>query len=244
MTGIPCRVCHYFNLPIMNKCVMCKATMPPDSEKVQILFEQVQRLETQLAAYVNAEVGPPSVEPPPPPPSEKLPPKARMVFYNKRDQYFRDPTLMAQRLDATRNHAPLPFPNQRQLSCVWCCRAKHTTTMGNHSRHGCKTSVHCAECNVALCQRDRGNGGVSCFDQFHAAHELNNPCQPSSSSECVALASSSSSLLPTNGTALLTTAMTTVARRKTPTVTKVPRVRSKSAYVLTTLPRSKGGESI
>ncbi|OQR87415.1 hypothetical protein ACHHYP_08876 [Achlya hypogyna] len=224
MTGISCRKCLYSNPPPVVRCVMCDELMPSDKEKVVILAEQVARLEGKLAQYINAlEPGPsPASTSPPPsalassllPANEAKPLKARMVIYNKRDQYFRDPSLIARRRDPALGHTPELFDNHRQLSCVWCCRSKHNTAVP-HSRHGFKTSVQCTVCKVALCQRDRGQG--TCFELFHTAECLNEPCVVTHDA--------------------LSMDAPAVPRRKTTVGQKVPRVRSKSGYVLTTTPK-------
>ncbi|OQR94976.1 hypothetical protein THRCLA_08045 [Thraustotheca clavata] len=214
MTGIPCPSCKYFNLPVMNKCVMCKAEMPSDKEKIRVLYEQVQRLEAKLVEYVNAEEPTKVVE------SATVAttaPPSRKIFYNKREQYFTDPILSARRTNKAASHVAQVFGNHRQLSCVWCCRSKHNTSIA-HSRHGFKTSIMCQECQVPLCQRDRFSSGATCFEEFHAAQVLNQPCAVTNIME--------SDMNITSGP----------VKNKRFAGQKVPKKRSKSGYILTTTP--------
>ena len=62
-----------------------------------------------------------------------------------------------------------------QTSCVWCCRLDHSPGFQKHSRHGRKTTWLCSTCNVPLCKVNRYSGR-SCFDLFHEADSLFDPC--------------------------------------------------------------------
>ena len=79
-----------------------------------------------------------------------------------------------------------------QKHCVWCCERVHTTDPsidnstnnrkrkrnkdGKCNRRGYKTRHYCFACKVPLCiSKDRYNGR-SCYELWHEAEKLNNPC--------------------------------------------------------------------
>ena len=96
------------------------------------------------------------------------------IAYNKRKIFFTNPELVAKRMDANLDHKPLI--EDKQFSCVWCCRKSHTGIgSSKHSRHGRKTKKKCSICEVPLCTTERFNGN-SCFHLFHISRELFDPC--------------------------------------------------------------------
>lgn len=94
------------------------------------------------------------------------------IKYNKREAYFTMPELIAKRHNARLGHHESSL--EQQSSCVWCCRVNHDAEMA-HSRHGRKTKWQCSICLVPLCKVPRYNG-QSCFNMFHEAEVLFNPC--------------------------------------------------------------------
>ena len=95
-----------------------------------------------------------------------------VITYNKREAYFSKLPLIERRKNRRVNHRPTSF--NRQSSCVWCCRLDHSNGR-KHARHGMKTTWRCSVCEVPLCKRPRYNG-QSCFDLFHEAETLFDPC--------------------------------------------------------------------
>ena len=94
--------------------------------------------------------------------------------YKKRSAYFSNRYLIAKRRNQQLSHVPVTCG--KQVSCSWCCRCDEYHVKGTkHSRHGRKTSWVCVTCQVPLCKVKR-YGGKSCFELFHEAKELFNPC--------------------------------------------------------------------
>jgi hypothetical protein len=102
----------------------------------------------------------------------------KKLRYNLRQAYFNDDILVSKRLSKTPVHHPsrLDDTGKTQRTCVWCCQKTHGTSEPSHSRFGYKTRMCCALCgNVPLCTVKRING-ESCFDMWHSASTLYNPC--------------------------------------------------------------------
>ena len=94
------------------------------------------------------------------------------ITYNKREAFFDKLQLIKRRMNRRVLHKRISM--QKQMSCIWCCRVDHSTATV-HYRHGRKTTVACSICGVPLCVRPRYNG-QSCFDMFHTAETLFDPC--------------------------------------------------------------------
>jgi hypothetical protein len=94
------------------------------------------------------------------------------ITYNKREAFFKVLPLIEQRMNRRGNHKRVL--TKKQMSCIWCCRADHSTE-ASHYRHGRKTTIECSICGIPLCGRPRYNG-QSCFDMFHTAEKLFDPC--------------------------------------------------------------------
>jgi hypothetical protein len=97
------------------------------------------------------------------------------VKYNMREAYFKEPTLIARRKSKRSAHKVMH--NLKQRSCIWCCRMtkEHKQSL-RHCRHGRKTTWLCKVCKVPLCKVKRFHG-QSCFDMWHDARILFDPCQ-------------------------------------------------------------------
>ena len=93
--------------------------------------------------------------------------------YNKREAFFNKVPLIEQRINRSAHHKRVAM--QKQMSCIWCCRVDHSTARTKHYRHQRKTTVACPICGVPLCVRPRYNG-ESCFNMFHTAETLFDPC--------------------------------------------------------------------
>ena len=106
------------------------------------------------------------------------------MMYNRRALLFHDFLLNQRRRQVLRNHDWIKIPDnsgkRKQLRCVWCCGKNHTQTE-QHSRQGRKTTYMCVVCDVPLCKVVRVGQRRSCFEQFHTAKKLNNPCRCSGS---------------------------------------------------------------
>lgn len=97
--------------------------------------------------------------------------------YNKREAFFTEDVLKKLRRNRRLNHQITKTKEGKQQSCVWCCRAKEHTEGAKHSRLGQKTTKACSVCSVPLCSVVRYDS-ESCFQQWHSAVVLNNPCAP------------------------------------------------------------------
>jgi hypothetical protein len=98
----------------------------------------------------------------------------RAFVYNKREKYFNVAGLIAKRRDGSLPHREHSIGVQR--TCVWCCNTKEHVAGAKHTRQGMKTSICCSVCEVSLCNVKRF-GGETCFEQWHKATRLNNPCR-------------------------------------------------------------------
>ena len=109
---------------------------------------------------------------------------------HRRRDFFTNNTLSQRRQEVLLNHRHVsinkggPKGKQKQLHCLWCCCADHTTLpteaeaeANKHYRYGYKTSNICSICLVPLCTVKRHGSEFSCFEQFHLAEKLNNPCK-------------------------------------------------------------------
>jgi hypothetical protein len=96
-----------------------------------------------------------------------------VFVYNKREAFFSKPKLVTKR--RSRRIAHVPCSARKQTSCVWCCCLDHSPDFQKHSRHGRKTTWLCSTCDVPLCKVNRYSGR-SCFDLFHEADSLFDPC--------------------------------------------------------------------
>ena len=96
-----------------------------------------------------------------------------VILYNKREAFFSRPKLISKR--RSRRLVHVPCSAGKQSSCVWCCRLDHSPGFQKHSRHGRKTTWLCSTCDVPLCKVNRYSGR-SCFDLFHEADSLFDPC--------------------------------------------------------------------
>ena len=94
------------------------------------------------------------------------------ITYNKREAFFDKLPLIERRMNRRAHHKRVSM--QKQMSCIWCCRVDHSAAT-KHYRHGRKTTITCSICGVPLCVRPRYNG-ESCFDMFHTAEKLFDPC--------------------------------------------------------------------
>ncbi|EGZ22297.1 hypothetical protein PHYSODRAFT_354453 [Phytophthora sojae] len=97
--------------------------------------------------------------------------------YNKRKFFNTQKEWIDLRLSKRNTHRSIRIVNATQLRCVLCCRSNHDIENRNHSRQGFKTSFECDVCKVTLCRAKRWAGGQSCFDKFHNAPTLPDPCQ-------------------------------------------------------------------
>ena len=88
--------------------------------------------------------------------------------------YFSNRHLIVRRKNQRLSHVPCTCG--KQVSCIWCCRCDDNHVNGKkHCRYGGKTSWVCVTCQVPLCKVKRYDG-KSCFELFHEAEELFNPC--------------------------------------------------------------------
>jgi hypothetical protein len=104
--------------------------------------------------------------------TEENPGKCKERYYKKRDLYFMDPELIRRRTTMVKNHNRDPCKRSR---CVWCCENHQENKGGCLRRLGYKTYRMCSICKVPLCNKPRYNG-ISCFDLWHRAKVLNEPC--------------------------------------------------------------------
>lgn len=105
-------------------------------------------------------------------------PETKRGKYNKRAMFFERPHLIQRRRRAFSKHVPqkISFVKREQRCCVWCCQHKHPAGGEPHSRLGFKTTMCCGECdNVPLCVVPRYDG-KTCFEMWHEATLLNEPC--------------------------------------------------------------------
>ena len=77
----------------------------------------------------------------------------------------------------TRTRLSCDGEKPKQRHCVWCCGKDHITQDARHYRHGRKTSYTCSTCNVNLCIVVRKGEEMSCFEEWHCANKLNDPCK-------------------------------------------------------------------
>jgi hypothetical protein len=92
--------------------------------------------------------------------------------YNKRVNLVRD------RKKTSLGHVPskLSIDGGLQQCCAWCCQKSHGVGQIAHSRMGYKTTTCCAVCSsVPLCTVKRIDE-QTCFELWHNASQLNNPC--------------------------------------------------------------------
>jgi hypothetical protein len=102
----------------------------------------------------------------------------KRIRYNIRNAYFLEPALVTKRTTNPQFHVPsnLDQVSILQRTCVWCCQKSHGLNSAAHSRQGYKTTMCCLACDsVSLCTTKRLNG-ESCFDLWHKAETLYNPC--------------------------------------------------------------------
>jgi hypothetical protein len=118
--------------------------------------------------------------------------ESKKKSYNKREAFFSVQELKDKRRccpdshmvkkigDTLNGNKKIPI----QQHCVWCCecdngKASISKTKKRHYRRGRKTTTLCSVCDVPLCTQVREGHDYSCFEQWHFAKQLNNPCVPS-----------------------------------------------------------------
>jgi ferredoxin-like protein FixX len=110
--------------------------------------------------------------------------------YNQRDSFFTVNSLMQIRQSKLTEHKLIHIKDKEnptkvvQRRCVWCCETKTCNKNERHSRRGYKTSFECNICRIPLCKSARGGNTTSCYNDWHVAERLNNPCLHHLNNEC------------------------------------------------------------
>ena len=99
--------------------------------------------------------------------------------YNRRISYFSITELRKKRRKNPTDHLQVRINENSktvQKRCLWCCCSTSVDPNTTHCRHGYKTTIQCSVCEVPLCQVKRNNRDSTCFEEWHTATSLNNPC--------------------------------------------------------------------
>jgi hypothetical protein len=105
---------------------------------------------------------------------------SKRFCYNQRMAYFTKTRCIEIRTNRSSDHKATKLNGQK--CCVWCCQKSHRNLEVRHTRMGYKTTTCCMACGgVALCTVKR-IGDKTCFEMWHTATELYDPCSPNTNS--------------------------------------------------------------
>lgn len=106
--------------------------------------------------------------------SRNLEVSSKKFCYNQRTAYFTKERCIEIRRNRSLDHKSTKL--DRQKCCVWCCQKSHRNIEVRHTRLGYKTTTCCIVCGgVPLCTVKR-IGDKTCFELWHEATELYDPC--------------------------------------------------------------------